>query len=39
LSLLMFHPDYLKRLMEIGEADFEARADDIAALLAGEQAP
>ena len=33
LSLLMFDPEYLKRLMEIGEADGEARADDIAALL------
>ena len=33
LSLLMFEPEYLKRLMEIGEADGEARADDIAALL------
>lgn len=33
LSLLMFDPGYVKRLMEIGEADGEARADDIAALL------
>lgn len=33
LSLLMFDPEYLKRLMEIGEADGEARADDITALL------
>lgn len=33
LSLLMFEPGYLKRLMEIGEADGESRADDIAALL------
>jgi NTE family protein len=33
LSLLMFEPGYLKRLMEIGEADGDARADDIAALL------
>jgi NTE family protein len=34
LSLLMFQPDYLKRLLEIGEADFEARAADVAAMLA-----
>ena len=33
LSLLMFEPGYLARLMEIGEADGEARADDVAALL------
>jgi NTE family protein len=33
LSLLMFEPGYLKRLMEIGEADGEARANDIVALL------
>ena len=31
--LLMFEPGYLKRLMETGEADGEARADDISALL------
>jgi len=39
LSLLMFQPDYLKRLMEIGEADFEARASDVAALLERKEAP
>jgi NTE family protein len=33
LSLMMFEPGYVKRLMEIGEADGEARADDIATLL------
>ena len=33
LSLMMFEPGYVKRLMEIGEADGDARADDIAALL------
>ncbi len=33
LSLLMFQPEYLTRLIEIGEADAEARADDIRALL------
>jgi NTE family protein len=35
LSLLMFQSDYLRRLIEIGEADAEAKADEIAALLAG----
>jgi NTE family protein len=35
LSLLMFQPDYLRRLVEIGEQDFESRADDVAALLEG----
>ena len=33
LSLLMFQPEYLERLMEIGEADAEARRDEIVALL------
>ena len=33
LSLLMFDPEYLKALMAIGEADAEARADDIDAIL------
>lgn len=33
LSLLMFQPDYLKRLIDIGEADAEKRADYIAGLL------
>ena len=34
LSMIMFEPHYLKRLLEIGEADAENRRDDIAALLA-----
>ena len=34
LSLLLFHPGYLSRIMEIGAADAEANADEIAALLA-----
>ncbi|MCB1033181.1 MAG: patatin-like phospholipase family protein [Acidobacteria bacterium] len=34
LSLLMFQPGYLQKLMEIGERDAEARADDVARLLA-----
>ncbi len=33
LSLLMFQSDYLKKLMDIGEADAEAQAGPIAALL------
>ena len=39
LSLLMFDPEYLKALMEIGEADAEARADDIDAVLKAAPAP
>ncbi len=35
LSLLMFQSDYLRRLIEIGEADADAKADEFAALLAG----
>ena len=33
LSMLMFQRDYLTRLMEIGEADAEARAEEIQAFL------
>jgi NTE family protein len=33
LSLLMFQPDYLARVIEIGEADAEARATEIEALI------
>jgi NTE family protein len=33
LSLVLFQPDYLKALMEIGESDAEARADQIAVFL------
>ena len=33
LSLLMFQPDYIRALMEVGERDAEARHDDIAALV------
>ena len=33
LSLLMFQSDYLGRLIDLGEADAEARADDIEAFL------
>jgi NTE family protein len=36
LSLLLFDPDYLRRLIEIGQADAEQRADELAAFFAGE---
>ena len=35
LSLLMFQPDYLKTLIEIGERDAEARADEIDRFMEG----
>lgn len=35
LSMLMFQPDYLDRLLEIGETDAEARMDEIRAFMAG----
>lgn len=33
LSLIMFQPDYLGELIRVGEADAEAREDDLAELL------
>jgi hypothetical protein len=33
LSLLMFQPEYLARLIELGEADARARAAEIDAFL------
>jgi len=33
LSMLMFQPDYLQRLMELGEEDTEARLEDIGELV------
>jgi NTE family protein len=33
LSLVMFQPDYLERLIELGYADAEARKDEIAQFL------
>jgi NTE family protein len=34
LSLVMFQPDYVKRLLELGEADAECRRDDFEEFLA-----
>jgi len=34
LAMVMFQPDYLQRVIEVGRADAEARADEIAAFLA-----
>ncbi|HYS77294.1 MAG TPA: patatin-like phospholipase family protein, partial [Candidatus Dormibacteraeota bacterium] len=39
LSLLMFQPDYLSRLIALGEADAELRRDEIEGLLEGTQIP
>ncbi len=36
LSLVMFQPDYLRALMEIGERDAEAQADELARFLEGD---
>ena len=33
LSLVMFQPDYVKRLIELGEADAEKRRADFEAFL------
>jgi|AP95_1055475.scaffolds.fasta_scaffold09033_4 NTE family protein len=35
LSLVLFQPDYLRALIEVGEADAAARADDIVAFIEG----
>lgn len=35
LSMLMFQPDYIARLIEVGEADATRRRDEIARLLMG----
>ena len=37
LSLLLFQPDYLTRLIEIGEADAEARSEEIDAFIINDQ--
>ena len=36
LSLVLFQPDYLRTLMDLGDADAEARSDEIAAFLSDE---
>lgn len=36
LSLVMFQEDYLQRLIEMGEADTEARIEEVRALVEGE---
>lgn len=33
LSMMMFQPDYIRRLIELGEGDAEARADEIEAFM------
>jgi len=38
LSLLMFQPDYLKKLIEIGQADAEQRRDELLRLIRGDSA-
>lgn len=38
LSLLMFQPDYLQKLVEIGENDAEARIEELLALVDGGRA-
>ena len=35
LSLLMFQPDYIRALIQVGEKDAEARHEEIADLLGG----
>ncbi len=39
LSLIMFQPDYTRRLMDLGEADAETRREEIEAFLGGESSP
>ena len=34
LSVLLFQPDYLRRLLDLGYADAEARREEIAAFFA-----
>jgi len=39
LSLVLFQPNYLQRLIEIGESDAEARRDELLAMVDGEPLP
>jgi NTE family protein len=38
LSLILFQGDYIRRIIEIGEADAEARADELCAFVTGRPA-
>ena len=38
LAMMMFQPDYIRRLIELGDADTEARLDEISTLLGLERA-
>lgn len=37
LSMIMFQEDYVRRLIELGERDAEARADELEAFVAGDR--
>ena len=37
VSMILFQPDYLRALMDVGEQDAAARADDIEAFIRGER--
>ena len=39
LSLVLFQRDYLRRLIEVGEADAERRGDELLALVDGDELP
>jgi len=39
LSMVMFEPEYLRLLMEIGERDAEARSAELRAFVGGEDLP
>jgi NTE family protein len=36
LSLILFDPDYVRTLMDIGEQDAEARVDEVEAFIYGD---
>ena len=39
LSLVMFEPEYIQHLLDLGARDGDARAGDLDAFLAGERLP
>jgi NTE family protein len=39
LSMVMFEPTYISRVIELGEQDADKRAGEIAAFLEGESSP